>query len=41
MIEIRCFRNADPPRLADVWRAADLGPAAVQCVGMVGFRQND
>ncbi|NDC54156.1 MAG: GNAT family N-acetyltransferase [Planctomycetia bacterium] len=30
MIEIRCFRNADPPRLADVWRAADLGPAAVQ-----------
>ena len=30
MIEIRCFRNADPPRLADVWRAADLGPAAMQ-----------
>lgn len=30
MIEIRCFRNADPPRLADVWRSADLGPAAMQ-----------
>jgi len=30
MIEIRCFRNADPPRLAEVWRAADLGPAAMQ-----------
>ena len=30
MIEIRCFRNSDPPRLADVWRAADLGPAAMQ-----------
>lgn len=30
MIEIRCFRNADPPRLADVWRAADLGPGAMQ-----------
>ena len=30
MIEYRCFRNDDPPRLADIWRAADLGPAAVQ-----------
>ncbi len=30
MIEFRCFRNDDPPRLADVWRSADLGPAAMQ-----------
>ncbi len=30
MIEIRCFRNDDPPKLADVWRWADLGPAAMQ-----------
>jgi GNAT superfamily N-acetyltransferase len=30
VIEIRAFRNEDPPRLADVWRAADLGPAAMQ-----------
>ena len=30
MIEIRAFRNEDPPRLAEVWRAADLGPAAMQ-----------
>jgi len=30
MIELRCFRNGDPPRLADVWRCADLGPAALQ-----------
>jgi len=30
VIEIRCFRNDDPPRLADVWRSADLGPAAMQ-----------
>ena len=30
MIEFRCFRNDDPPRLADVWRAADLGPRAIQ-----------
>jgi len=30
VIEYRCFRNDDPPRLADVWRAADLGPAAMQ-----------
>lgn len=30
MIEYRCFRNEDPPRLADVWRSADLGPAAIQ-----------
>ncbi len=30
MIEYRCFRNDDPPRLADAWRAADLGPCAMQ-----------
>ncbi len=30
MIGFRCFRNDDPPRLADVWRSADLGPAAMQ-----------
>ena len=30
MIEYRCFRNDDPHRLADAWRAADLGPAAMQ-----------
>lgn len=30
MILFRPFRNDDPPRLADVWRAADLGPAAMQ-----------
>lgn len=30
MIEFRHFRNDDPPRLAEVWRTADLGPAAVQ-----------
>ena len=30
MIEYRCFRNDDPPRIADVWRAADLGPSAMQ-----------
>ena len=30
MIEYRCFRNDDPPRLADAWRAADLGPCAHQ-----------
>lgn len=30
MIEFRRFRNDDPPRLADVWRSADLGPAAMQ-----------
>lgn len=30
MIEFRCFRNDDPPRLADVWRSADLGPSAMQ-----------
>jgi len=30
VIEYRCFRNDDPPRLADAWRAADLGPAAMQ-----------
>ncbi len=30
MTEYRCFRNDDPPRIADVWRAADLGPSAMQ-----------
>jgi len=30
MIEYRSFRNDDPPRLADVWRAADLGPCGFQ-----------
>jgi len=30
VIEYRCFRNDDPPRVAEVWRGADLGPAAVQ-----------
>ncbi|MEI6255186.1 MAG: GNAT family N-acetyltransferase [Planctomycetota bacterium] len=30
MIEFRCFRNDDPPRLADAWRSADLGPSAMQ-----------
>ena len=30
MIEYRCFRNDDPPKLADAWRAADLGPSAMQ-----------
>ena len=30
MIVFDCFRNDDPPRLADAWRGADLGPAALQ-----------
>jgi ribosomal protein S18 acetylase RimI-like enzyme len=30
MIRFDCFRNDDPPRLADTWRATDLGPAALQ-----------
>ena len=30
MIEYRCFRNDDPPRLADAWRAAQLGASAMQ-----------
>lgn len=30
MIEFRPFRNDDPPRLAEVWRSADLGPSALQ-----------
>ena len=30
MIEFRCFRNDDPPKLADIWRSADLGPSAMQ-----------
>jgi ribosomal protein S18 acetylase RimI-like enzyme len=30
VIEYRCFRNDDPPRLADIWRQADLGPCAMQ-----------
>jgi GNAT superfamily N-acetyltransferase len=30
MIHYDCFRNDDPPRLADAWRGAELGPAALQ-----------
>lgn len=30
MIEYRCFRNDDPPRLADAWRTAELGPCGFQ-----------
>lgn len=30
MIEFRCFRNDDPPRLAEIWRTADLGSCAMQ-----------
>lgn len=30
MITYDCFRNDDPPRIADAWRGADLGPAALQ-----------
>jgi len=30
VIEYRCFRNDDPPRLASVWRSTDLGPLAMQ-----------
>ena len=30
MIEVRAFRNDDPPRLADVWRTAELGPCGFQ-----------
>ena len=30
MIGYRSFRNDDPPRLADVWRTADLGPCGFQ-----------
>ncbi|MDA7899015.1 GNAT family N-acetyltransferase [Pirellulales bacterium] len=30
MITYRCFRNDDPPRLAEVWRTADLGSLAMQ-----------
>jgi GNAT superfamily N-acetyltransferase len=30
MIAYRCFRNDDPPRLADVWRTAELGPCGFQ-----------
>ena len=30
MTDFRCFRNDDPPRIADVWRGADLGPSAMQ-----------
>jgi len=32
VIVVRSFRNEDPPRLAEVWRTADLGPAAMQPV---------
>jgi GNAT superfamily N-acetyltransferase len=30
VIEYRCFRNDDPPKLADLWRSAELGPSAMQ-----------
>ncbi len=30
MITFRCFRNDDPPRLAGIWRTANLGPGAMQ-----------
>jgi len=30
VIEFHCFRNDDPPKLADAWRSADLGPSAMQ-----------
>lgn len=30
MMDYRCFRNDDPPRLAEIWRTADLGPGAMQ-----------
>jgi GNAT superfamily N-acetyltransferase len=30
VIDFRCFRNDDPPKLADAWRSADLGPSAMQ-----------
>lgn len=30
MIDYRCFRNDDPPRLAEIWRAADFGPGGFQ-----------
>lgn len=30
VIEYRCFRNEDPPRLADAWRSAALGRSAIQ-----------
>lgn len=29
-MEFRCFRNDDPPRLAEAWKAADLGPGALE-----------
>lgn len=32
MIGFRCFRNDDPPQLAEIWRAAELGPNAVQAM---------
>lgn len=32
MIGFRSFRNDDPPRLAELWRAAELGPNAVQAM---------
>ena len=30
MTEFRCFRNYDPPRLAEAWREANLGPRGMQ-----------
>ena len=30
MIRFRAFRNADTPKLAELWRATDLGPLAMQ-----------
>ena len=30
MIRFRSFRNQDPPRLADLWQSAALGPLAMQ-----------
>ena len=30
MIRFRSFRNQDPPRLADLWQSAALGPLAIQ-----------
>ncbi|MEO1991669.1 MAG: GNAT family N-acetyltransferase [Pirellulales bacterium] len=30
MITFRCFRNDDPPRLADIWQASALGPSSMQ-----------
>jgi GNAT superfamily N-acetyltransferase len=37
MIHYDCFRNDDPPRLADAWRGAELGPAALQPMTSAAF----